>query len=511
MLFKNTAAQSADLLTAYLFSLLLAPLMLDRLGLALFGVWAVTGALATYAGLADLGITRSLARFVALYDVQGDRPFIAECVGLGLVVTTAVTAAAAALAVAAAPLLASSLGVLGAGDLRLVLLAAVAIYGFTTYRRVLGSVAVGLRQMVPANVANVFTNALNFVFSVGILLVRPDLVAYGAANALSYLIGIGAALVALRHVWGSVPVAWPSRERWRAVLGFGVKTQLHAFADLVNLQTDKIVLAFVVGVRAAAGYEIAARVVLAVRSVGLLTISAMIPTVTAHIARHGRDVVPWLYGRYTRLTVGLSFPVFALTCLTAPFLLRAWLDAIPAHAAGVVVVLTLGYLPQMSCVVAMNIATADGRPGLVASTSLIVAALNIALTVALAPVFGFWGILGGTVVALAFGGGVFVVRFHGTYVLPLRAYVGAVVPPAALALLVAAAVALGLTLQGWDTGSRATSAFVLLAAAVAYAGLYWPLAGRLGFIPEALALRRSAPRRHGQVPPVGIERERADV
>lgn len=510
MLFKNTAAQSADLLTAYLFSLLLAPLMLDRLGLALFGVWAVTGAMATYAGLADLGVTRSLARFVALYDVQGDRAAIAECVGLGLIATTAVTAAAAALAAVAAPLLASSLGVLSAGDFRLVLLSAVAIYAFTAYRRVLSSVAIGLRRMVSANVANVFTNALNFAFSVAILLISPDLVAYGAANALSYLIGVAAALVALRHVWGSIPIAWPSGRRSREVLGFGVKTQLHAFADLINVQADKIVLAFVVGVRAAASYEIAARVVLAVRSVGLLTISAMIPTVTAHIAQHGRDVVPRLYRRYTRLTVGLSFPVFALTCLTAPFLLRAWLDAVPAHAAGVIVVLTLGYLPQLTCVVAMNIATADGRPGLVASTSLIVAALNIALTIALASAFGFWGVLAGTVLALAFGSGVFVVRFHRTYGLPLRAYVTAVVPPAALALLIAAGVAAGVTLQGWDAGSRTTSAFMLIAVAVAYLGLYWPAASRLGFLPARLALR-SAPRAPAQVPPVGIERERADV
>src|SRR3954453_21920285 len=92
MLFKNTAAQSADLLTAYAFSLLLAPLMLNRLGLELFGVWAVTGAIATYAGLVDLGITRSLARFIALYDVEGDRAAIAECVGLGLLAVTAVAA-----------------------------------------------------------------------------------------------------------------------------------------------------------------------------------------------------------------------------------------------------------------------------------------------------------------------------------------------------------------------------------------------------------------------------------
>src|ERR1700741_5516174 len=66
MLFRNTLAQSASVAVGYLFSFLLAPIMIARLGLDSFGVWAVTGAFATYAGLLDLGIGRSLARFIAV-------------------------------------------------------------------------------------------------------------------------------------------------------------------------------------------------------------------------------------------------------------------------------------------------------------------------------------------------------------------------------------------------------------------------------------------------------------
>jgi O-antigen/teichoic acid export membrane protein len=491
MLFKNTAAQSADLLTAYVLSLVLAPLMLDRLGLAQFGVWAVTGALASYAGLADFGITRSLARFVALHDVRGERHAIAGCVGLGLAAVTAVGAVAAALAVLAAPLFAAHLGVLSADRLRLVLLCSVAIYTFTAYRQVINSVAVGLRRMVASNAANVFTNLLNFAFSVGVLLIHPDLVAYGAANALSYLIGILATLVGLRRVWGSIPIARPSRAQAREVLHFGVRSQLHAFADLVNLQTDKLVIAFAVGVRAAASYEIAARVVLAVRSVGLLTISALIPTATAEIALRGRGVVAGLYRRYTRLTVGLAFPVFALTCVLAPFGLEAWLGQVPPRATAVVVVLTLGFLPQVSSVVAMNIAWADGRPGFVASNSLLIAGLNVALTVALAPLLGFWGVLAGTVIALAVGSAVLVVRFHRSYGLALHEYAAAVVPPAALALGLAVPFAAAEVLTGWSPSSRAMSALAVVVLGLASVACYWPLAGALGFIPRALVLRPS--------------------
>ena len=81
--------------------------MLHQLGLDLFGVWAVTGAMATYAGLLDLGITRSLARFIALYDVEDDRPAIRECVGLGLIAVSAVGAVGAVACRVTAPLFAA--------------------------------------------------------------------------------------------------------------------------------------------------------------------------------------------------------------------------------------------------------------------------------------------------------------------------------------------------------------------------------------------------------------------
>jgi O-antigen/teichoic acid export membrane protein len=488
MLFKNTAAQSADLLTAYAFSLLLAPVMLHRLGLELFGVWAVTGAMATYAGLLDLGITRSLARFVALYDVEGDRAAIGECVGLGLLAVTAVAVIGAIVAVVGPSLFAGTLDSISAADLRLVLLCSVAIFSFTAYRRVLNSVDIGLRRMVPPNVANVFTNVVNFALSLAALLIHADLVLYGAANALAYLIGIGAAVAGVRHVWGSVPLKWPSRARRQQIVGFGARTQLHAVADLVNLQTDKLILAFVVDVRAAATYEIAARVVMAARSVGLLSISAMIPTVTAHIAEHGREALRRLYRRYTTLTVGLSYPVLGLTCVTAPYLLHVWLDEVPPRTIGVVVLLTAAYLLPLAAEVGMNVAVGDGRPGLVSSNSIVTAAANLALTACLAPLLGFWGVLAGTVLALSAGSLVFVARFLRVYGLPFRDHVTAVGPPAALALgLTLAMVGVGM-LMGWDTGSRWHSAIVVVGCVAVYALVYWPLAGRLGFLPEKLTL-----------------------
>lgn len=488
-LFQNTAAQSLNLLSSYLFSLLIAPVMLHQLGLDLFGVWAVTGAMATYAGLADFGITRSLARFVAMYDIDGDDRAIAECVGLGLIAITAVTVIATGLALLTLPLVAGSLDVISEADLRIVLLSSVAVFSFTAYRRVLNSVDTGLLRMVPPNVANLFTNVVNFAFSLAALLLHPDLPTYAVANALSYMVGIGASVASVRHVWGSVPLAWPSRRRAREIVTFGAKAQVHGLSDLINLQTDKIILAFAVDVRAAASYEIAARVVTAVRSVGLLSIGAMIPTFAAHIAQHGRDDLRRIYRRYTRLAVGLAFPVYALTCATAPMLLQAWLGDVPLHAPGVVVLLTLAYLCATSCEVAMNIATSDGRPGLVASNSILTASANVALTLVLAPLFGFWGVLAGTVLALTLGSMVFIVRYNRAYGTTWGDYLGAVVPPTLLSFGIAGIIGLWVLLFGWGEPLRLTSIFLVIGIAAGYTLIYWPIASRLGFLPARMALR----------------------
>ena len=46
------------------------PIVVSSLGLKAFGIWAVSGAIAQYGALLDLGIGRAITRFVALPNVR---------------------------------------------------------------------------------------------------------------------------------------------------------------------------------------------------------------------------------------------------------------------------------------------------------------------------------------------------------------------------------------------------------------------------------------------------------
>ncbi|HEY2636988.1 MAG TPA: oligosaccharide flippase family protein, partial [Solirubrobacteraceae bacterium] len=345
MVFRNTLAQSSQLLVSQLLSVILAPLLISRLGLEAFGVWAISGAVATYASLLDFGITRSLARFVALYDAQGNRRAVRECVAVGFAAVTVLGAVAVALALLTAPLVNDALGhPIGVGDMRTVLTSSAVLLWLNFYSLVCVGYATGLRRMIPPNVAGIFGSVCNFGASVAVLLADPHLTSYAMANAAAGVPALAGEIVAMVYVGGRHLVAIPNRERAREIVVFSAKNQVATVSDIVNFQTDKLVIAVAVGVRASAAYEIAARVAIAVRALGMLTLVALVPSATVEVVKRGRGAITQFYVHYTRRVLSVSVPVFALAALTAPYVLTAWIGETPDRAVAVLVGLSIAYM-----------------------------------------------------------------------------------------------------------------------------------------------------------------------
>lgn len=485
MLFRNTMAQSTSFALGYLFSFLLAPLMIARLGLDAFGVWAVTGALATYAGLLDLGVGRSLSRFIAVYDTTGEDHRIRECVGLGLLIVTFVGVLAAIVAAAVAPLLSDELGVLNSGEMRLVLLASVAIWTFNGYDGVCSSIGIGRQRMVPPNVAIAVGSILNFAFSVAALVASSALTVYAGANAAAAILGIVPSAFAMRYVWSPPYVAMPSTALLKEVVSFSIKNQVAWFADLINLQTDKLIIALMIDVHAAAVYEIGSRVVAAVRSSAILSVSAIIPTATSRIVDEGREAIGGMYRRYTPRTCATAFPLFMVASVSAPFLLVAWLGSVPENAELIVPILSTAYMVNITTGVGTTIAIGAGRPGVAATNAVLIAIMNVLLTVALAPFFGLWGVVTGTALAVVMGSMIFNRQLLKLFHLPQGDFWAGVLPPGVLAVGLAGPPALLAILVGLPHG-RLAAAGLLAISVTLYVLPYWILATRRGLLPQRL-------------------------
>jgi O-antigen/teichoic acid export membrane protein len=493
-IFRNTLAQSAPVLTTFVFSFVLAPIMLSRLGLAQFGVWAVTGALAQYVRLLDFGVTGSLARFVALYDAEGNRHAIEETVGVGLLAAAGVSVLTFVAAVFAAPLVSEVLGVLGTGEMRIVLISAAGVSTSYLVSAVMSAVPIGLRRMAPPAAAETVGNVVNFIFSLAALVFSTKLAVYALANLAAAVIIALLTLAALLYVWSGRPARRPSRGHARGILSFGIRSQMVNLAQLVNVQTDKIIIAGMLGPRTAGAYEIGNRVVQGALSLGLMTLAAMIPTATADLVKRGREVIVEYFSRYSVRSLSIAWPLLGALCVGAPYLLYAWLGESPPDTVSIIALLSLAFAVSLSTGVAMTLVVSDGHPGVVAQTAAIVVTLNLAATLVAAPVFGLWGVLIATVAADVVASAIFLVRFHRRYGLPARAFFEAVGPPAAVTLLSALPFTFWYLLVGVGEPGRLAAAVGVLATGGLYAVICWLAGSHLELLPEKL--RAGTIRRH---------------
>jgi hypothetical protein len=180
-LVKNTAAQSAPKVIGYLFSFLSAPVIVSGLGLKLFGVWALTGALAQYGALLDLGVGVSLARYIAAH--QDDRRLCGEYMTIGWLSVAVIAAVLGPLAVLGAAPLRQAVGALSTAQMRVVLCSSAILLCTSMLSSVIAAYPIGRRRMVVPNIGLAIGLAINFAASVGSIALGAKLPGYAMANA----------------------------------------------------------------------------------------------------------------------------------------------------------------------------------------------------------------------------------------------------------------------------------------------------------------------------------------
>ena len=475
-LLRNTAAQSGPMLLGYFLSFVSAPVVVAGLGFRQFGIWAVTGALAQYAALLDLGAGAALSRFIAAH--ESDRRTCGEYIAIGSGSVTLVGMVMMGAAAAAAGPLSRSLHGISVADMRVVLMSSAIVLFSSMLNAVVAAYPVGLRRMMAPNVGIAIGFVISFFASVVSVVLGADLPIYAMANAGAGVLSTLVVTTLVLRSEGSIPIAWPSLGRLRGFVGYGLKNQLVRWTELINYQTDKIVIALSIGPSAAGAYELANRVAVAARQVGVYPLSALLPTLTAEISRHGIDQVRKRYGRLLEVTVAVAFPPLLLTAALAPLLLSAWLPHVPANTTLILAALSVAYIASASSGVGYVVAAAASDPGIAARVATGTAILNIALTVALAPSFGIWGVLSGTVIALTAGALAQVALIHRRFSLSQRAYRDAVVPALNVCVLLATPIAVFSYTQTLE--NRVVQACAVIGISGAYTALYARWAIRAG-------------------------------
>jgi len=146
------------------------------------------------------------------------------------------------------------------------------------------------------------------------------------------------------------------------IWSYYTKTQLHQWAQFVNFQVDKFIIAGLVGLWAVAPYEVANRSVLALRSVPASGEGVFLPMAVKN-STSAEEAWKW-YAQSTRFAA-YGMCVFMLAPLAvSPVFLYAWAGEMGYVGSGAFVALIIGAMANMLALPAATLIQPVGLPGL---------------------------------------------------------------------------------------------------------------------------------------------------
>lgn len=390
-------------------SLVIVAYLVWRLGPADYGLWAIVGSFAGYAALFDVGLGAGYSKFIAEHHARKDTDAVSRVVSTGLTfyllfgavflgVLWPLSGWVVGVFTSLGP---ERIGDLGdpetAAELLWLVRGTLIIIIATMCAAPFSAVQAGVQRMGVTNAIGIVMATLKLVLIVGLCEagygLRGVIYAHLIVTACFAVISV---VVAFRLMPGLR--VGPSRvtgETWRALFGYGWKTQVSRLANLVMFETDVLVIALVLGQLELAGiYRVAVELVNKVRQVPVVLYTALIPAVSDLDARDEQERLSELYRRVGRYSAVIGIPLFMFAATAAPVLMAAWQGSAidTALAAGVVQVLAAGYLANVLAGAQVSLALGRGRPELQMISGLISMSLNLALTVTLVYTIGFWGI-----------------------------------------------------------------------------------------------------------------------
>ncbi len=322
---RNTAANYAGSFIVLGIGFLLTPFLVRTLGDALYGLWILLGSVVVYFQLLDLGLSTSLARYVAQYVAQGREDELSELASTVFVLYLGLAAVAGVLMLALAPWVATVFQIppqnapVATQTFLLVSINFMIALPTSLYNAIL----VGYQRIDLNNIANVVAQAVEALLIVVLLSRGYGLLAVAAISILSTLALAGGRLYFVRKTMPGLKLSLRRARRGmvRQIFGYSAAVFVIQISGLVLLRTDTIILGLLYPVETITAYAVPYKLA---NMLALLVAPFAAVLFPAYAEMHGRLD----HQRLHRLYIEGSKVVALLSALMLTFLLLAGVDVL---------------------------------------------------------------------------------------------------------------------------------------------------------------------------------------
>ncbi len=420
---RNSIAMTLATTLTLLMGFVVIPIAIDRVGLALWGVWVILSGVLSYFSLFDLGVGGTFVTQLAMAATRRDHLTVRQIATISLLLY----AVMAALLSPAAAYVAPHLGTwfhLGSHHQAIVQGLFWWVYGYLFLSQgfnVFPSLLVGLQRLRLVSIANVITQIIYYTILLVALSAHQGLYSFILANYLSW----GAATIfyiILTSLWTrGIPLSNPFQlpaGLLKTMLSFGGWLQINRLSNQINNETDRILIGIYVNTAVAGIYQLGNKLSQLSRRFPLNFASALLPVFSVweaeeqsqgQIRRHYVDA-----SRYLALA---TFFLAGLITATSSSIMLFWLNHRYHQFFLIVVLLLLSYSINNLTGIGTTFLRGIGKPRLESYYAMVGSTLKLGLSIALAPHFGLFGILLGTTIGTILGSLYFLWLFFRTIAL----------------------------------------------------------------------------------------------
>lgn len=404
MMVRNIFSNWMGLIVTGVISFALTPILIHALGDFYFGMWVLTTSILDYYGLLDLGIRTTLHRFVGRLKGMNERQALDETIGTTLAITCAIGLLAVCLTVPLAYLLPKFFVV--EGSARILLQRLALLLGFSVAilfpARVLGAYLCGLQRFDLYNFGVISTAIARAILIVTVLY-------FGLGVLAVAVVSLGIAVLTLLLNWRLVRFADPAasldprRTNWarvRELASFSFYTFLNTMGDYLRFYTDSAVIGRMLSIALVTPFSVVGRLMSYFKEVIMGFTGPQMPRMS-ELEGQGRGVeLRQLFLRSTKGAAVFSLFIGSILLVDGREFLRIWLGDRFVGTYGLLVVLTVGYIPALAQWPSRNLVYAIGRHRPLGWWTLVEGAANLVLSVYWARKYGLLGVALGTTVPM---------------------------------------------------------------------------------------------------------------
>jgi O-antigen/teichoic acid export membrane protein len=385
--------------------LLLTPVLVDSLGPAGFGLWSLVATVTVLVTATDGGLGAALLRFATVHPEH--RPSLLRVGGLLIFAFSLPVAALAA--TLASPItrlltLPPELAVEAEQFVRTIAFAIPPIL-LTSLLSALLVARVRYRYLTLGTLVSALVLIMPILTSPHI---RSSVVLVAYIWTASLWTRFVIELVGCRGELASMRFTRMAREVRRAYLSFAYRAQVINFLAVFNLQVDALIVALLLPIEAVGIYSVGANVAYLVRRLPSYVLMPLFTRLALELGQTSRSgVLPTRsigsFVHLHRLWVITVVGVVSATALPVALSLRIWLGPVFTASAVVALILLVGHAINLLGGMYSNLVRLLNRPGIEVQYLSLATAVNLLLTVVLAPLLGVLGVVAATTVGLTVG------------------------------------------------------------------------------------------------------------